>query len=53
MIGPLFSHATGKMFINGKTLIVVAGGRNSKILDSVEILDPTSGKGWIDGKNSK
>ena len=47
------SHATGKMIINGKTLLVVAGGRNTKILDSVEILDPTSGKGWIEGKHSE
>ena len=39
------------MKIDGKTMIVVAGGytRPKTFLDTVEILDPTSGKGWILG----
>ena len=40
-------HSSAKMKLNGKTVIVVAGGFEE---DSVEILDPSSGKGWIYGK---
>ena len=45
------SHATGKMVVNGKTLIVVAGGefRQGRSTDSVEILDPMSKDGWVTG----
>ena len=46
-------HAYGKMIIGGKVLIVVAGGLcakgNYKELDSVELLDPLSEQGWIEG----
>ena len=39
------------MKVDGKTMIVVAGGytRPKTFLDTVEILDPTSDKGWISG----
>ena len=42
-------HSCGKMEVNGKVLLVVAGGEGKSYLDSVEILDPTSNKGWIKG----
>merc|ERR1712150_78865 len=44
-------HTCGKMIVNGKIRIVVAGGWNdTQYLDSVEILDPnTLGKGWVPG----
>ena len=44
-------HATGKIKVNGKTLLVVAGGefKPGHISDSVEILDPLTGNGWIQG----
>ena len=47
--------ACGKMKLNEKNLLVVAGGNylNSSgraiALDSIEILDPLSDKGWIFG----
>ena len=52
------NHACGKMKVNGKTMLVVAGGIHwQKYLDEedysvhfTEILDPTSDKGWILGK---
>ena len=44
--------ATGKIEVNGKVLLVVAGGeyKPGRITDAVEILDPLSGKGWTEGK---
>ena len=46
-------HTCGKMIVNGKIRIVVAGGWNdTKYLDSVEILDPNAlGEGWVSGTN--
>ena len=45
------SHSCAIIKRDGKSYIVVAGGEdiNNKILDSVEMLDPLSGQGWIDG----
>ena len=40
-------HSSAKMKLCGKLVIVVAGGFED---DSVEICDPSSGKGWIFGK---
>ena len=49
-----YMHACGKMVINGKILIVVAGGLgnniNSTTSDSVELLDVFSRQEWIQGK---
>ena len=43
----------GKMISNGKTILVVAGGQYlSYYLDTVEILDPFSDKGWVLGIKS-
>ena len=44
-------HSCGKIISNGKTLIVVSGGQNNfgEVLDSVELLDPSTNKGWITG----
>ena len=44
-------HSCAIIKRDGKSYIVVAGGEdiNNKILDSVEMLDPLSGQGWIDG----
>ena len=41
-------HGCAKMDINGRTILVVAGGFNDryKCLDSVEILDPLTNQGW-------
>ena len=50
--------AFGKMVVNGKTILIVAGGRfwrslgTFSNLDSVEMLDPTSHQGWTSGKIS-
>ena len=44
------NHGCAKMSINGRTILVVAGGRNSNgYLDSVEILDPSTNNTWIPG----
>ena len=46
------SHCCAKMTINGKTLLVVAGGSGGDFEpshDSVEILDPSSNKEWTLG----
>ena len=45
------SFSYGKMEVNGKILIVIAGGedRYGFGLDSVEILDPLSNQGWKSG----
>ena len=39
------------MEVDGKTIIVVAGGytKPKTFLDTVELLDPLSKKGWIPG----
>ena len=45
-----------KMYINGKLIIVVAGGMKSMrhvYLDSVEILDPSTNAGWTPGLRIK
>ena len=45
-----YGHSCGKMISNGKIVLIVAGGRDqSKYLESIEILDPSSGRGWIIG----
>ena len=50
------NFAFGKMVIDGKTILIVAGGRfwrsmgTFSNLDSVEMLDPTSHQGWTSGK---
>ena len=47
-------HSCAKMILNGKLIIVVAGGNDGKsCLDSVELLDPHSKDGWILGKYRK
>ena len=49
-------HCCGKMYSKdrSKILLIVAGGRDNsypqKTIDSVEILDPTSDQGWVEGK---
>ena len=49
-------HCSGKMYSKdrSKILLIVAGGRDNsypqKTIDSVEILDPTSDQGWVEGK---
>ena len=49
--GARSNFAFGKMVIDGKTILIVAGGGDGKInLDSVEMLDPTSHQGWTSGK---
>ena len=43
-------HGCAKMTINGRTILVVAGGfGNDGSLDSVEILDPLENNGWTPG----
>ena len=53
MIHAHCSYAYGKMVIGGKVMIVVAGGigydGNRSGLDSVELLDPLSDEGWVEG----
>ena len=48
-----YGHSCGKLISNnGDILIVAAGGRDdSNYLDSVEILDPISNRGWKLGKS--
>ena len=56
-LGPMLKygrarHCGAKIILNGKTILVVAGGESSedsKELDSVEILDPLSLQGWQNG----
>ena len=43
------NHGCAKMTLNGRTILVVAGGGNDGILDSVEILDPLGNNVWIQG----
>ncbi len=45
------SHGCAKMTINGRTILVVAGGlrEGSEYLDSVEILDPSGNNVWTQG----
>ena len=51
-------HSCNKMKINGKIILVVAGGSNSgwtnnRTMNSVELLDTTStNQGWIKGMHS-
>ena len=51
-------HSCNKMKINGKIILVVAGGstggrNNNRTMNSVELLDTTStNQGWIKGMNS-
>ena len=57
ILGPLLKygrarHCGAKMVLNGKSILVVAGGESSedsKELDSVEILDALSLEGWQEG----
>ena len=46
-----FGHGCAKMTLNGKTILVVAGGVDDdyETLDSVEILDPTENNVWTPG----
>ena len=37
------------MEVNGKDILVVAGGDGKSYLDSVELLDPTLNQGWKKG----
>ena len=41
------SHGCAKMTLNGRTILVVAGGYGP--LDSVEILDPSENNVWTPG----
>ena len=41
-----FAQTCGKFKVNGKLILVVAGGYAH---DTVEILDPLSDQGWIRG----
>ena len=46
---PRYRHASGKMTLNGKKILVVVGGKNK---DSVELLDtslPDIERKWIKG----
>ena len=45
------SHGCAKMTLNGKTILVVAGGQGEGLetLDSVEILDPSENNVWTQG----
>ena len=52
MIDDRFEHSCGSIYHNGKTYMVVAGGRSKttgKDLPTVELWDPTSDEGWIKG----
>ena len=44
-------HGCAKMTLNGRTILVVAGGEGEdyKTLDSVEILDPSANNVWTPG----
>ena len=46
-----FGHGCAKMTLNGRTILVVAGGVDEdwKTLDSVEILDPSENNVWTPG----
>ena len=47
------SHGCAKMVINNRVLLVVTGGlgtSHTDFLNTVEILDPLSHKGWLLGK---
>ena len=52
MIDDRFEHSCGSIYHNGKTYMVVAGGRSKhtgKDVPTVELWDPTSDEGWIKG----
>ena len=42
-------HGCAKMTLNGRTILVVAGGWDGRPLDSVEILDPSENNVWTEG----
>ena len=42
-----YSHGCAKMIVNGRTILVVAGGFGA--MDSVEILDPQGNNVWTQG----
>ena len=42
-------HCSATMEVNNRKLIAVAGGDGQSYLNSVEILDPASGLGWMRG----
>ena len=46
-----FGHGCAKMTLNGRTILVVAGGFNDdyETFDSVEILDPSENNIWTQG----
>ena len=45
-----YYHGCAKMTLNGRTILVVAGGfGNNGRLDSVEILDPSENNVWTQG----
>ena len=44
-----YYHGCAKMTLNGKTILVVAGGFDSGAMDSVEILDPLGNNVWTQG----
>ena len=46
-----YSHGCAKMTLNGRTILVVAGGNGERYetLDSVEILDPSGNNVWTPG----
>ena len=49
-----YDHRCAKMTVNGRTILVVAGGYgNEGILDSVEILDPLGNNVWTPGMSLK
>ena len=44
-------HSCGKLIKNGKTFLVVVGGKNNgESLDTVEVLDVSTNQNWIMGK---
>ena len=45
------SHGCAKMTLNGRTILVVAGGFgwDGRPSDSVEILDPSENNAWTEG----
>ena len=43
------NHGCAKMTLNGRNILVVAGGFGNRRLDSVEILDPLENNVWTPG----
>ena len=55
MIEKRSGFSCGSIILNGKYVILVAGGNGERLgttLKSVEILDPTSTKGWMKGNTT-